>query len=182
MVKVGVRVPCVGKGIFVLPKHKISWVSILPHGVHLTPGEMTDPTLVQNLPEFSKDPIFQDLIFTYGLFEEKKKTWKKTFRIVDVVYWDWLNYRTSSMSQSNKIHVVYNHRLKHCWQVRSALRKLHSRIEKNNENEAWVSLPPQSVFEMLQIWGWALVPMDLKKTGGFRMSTPIHLWPRSCSV
>lgn len=56
-----------------LPKHKISWISILPHGVHLTPGEMTDPTLVQNLPEFSKDPIFQDLIFTYGLFEEKKK-------------------------------------------------------------------------------------------------------------
>lgn len=56
------------------PKHKISWISILPHGVLLTPGEMTDPTLVQNLPEFSKDPIFQYLIFTYGLFEEKKKT------------------------------------------------------------------------------------------------------------
>lgn len=108
----------------------------------------------------------------------RKKNERQTFRIVKAVYWDWMNYRTSSMSRSNKIHVVYN---PHRWQMRSHW-GLHSGIEKNRENEAWVSLQPQSVFWMLQIWGWALVSMDLKKIERFRMPTPIHLWPRSCSL
>lgn len=50
-----------------LPKHKDKHLPDSPsstHGAHLTPGELTDSTLVQNLQEFSKEPGFWDSMGT----------------------------------------------------------------------------------------------------------------------